>query len=99
MEQDFEVRSIRLYNEADYKVLSRHYLLSEAAEARKVSGDLVYFRGKLVLNDSWLFQWEKETKNCFAKKMIELVKDRQFVPQLQRVVVSGHPVTQWPEIR
>lgn len=56
--------------------------LSEAKAMRYVSSDLVIdsTTNKIVCSEEWLFDWEKEDSNSFAKKMISLQMnyDRRF---------------------
>lgn len=44
--------------------------LEHCASARAMSGDLVLDPdGKVNQSDTWLWPWEKEDPNCYARKM------------------------------
>lgn len=44
--------------------------MHKAAELRQVSGDLVFLdSGEILQGESWLFEWEKQDSNCYARKM------------------------------
>lgn len=54
-----------------YTVLYRG-TLADAARARSVSGDLVFDEstGEIVQDDSWLFPWERDKPDCYARRKI-----------------------------
>ena len=54
----------------DFVFLGRFGSLSEAAGARRVSGDLVVGSGTglVVDSDDWLFGWEKDDDSCYARR-------------------------------
>lgn len=46
--------------------------LEEVSKSRMMSGDLVVdSSGHVAQNDSWLFPWERESENAYAKQMIQ----------------------------
>mgnify|MGYP001217440292 CR=1 FL=1 len=55
---------------SDRTVLGQASTLAEAAALRKVSGDLVTLRGLVVDSEEWLFPWEKEKPDCYARLAI-----------------------------
>jgi hypothetical protein len=58
-----------------YRVIAKVETLREAREAREVSGDIVVDEdGAIVLEGTWLFDWERNTalhgKGAYALRMI-----------------------------
>ena len=53
-----------------------YHSIEEAARARIISGDLVVSvsTGKIVIDDSWFFAWEKASEDCYVKKAVRWQK-------------------------
>lgn len=81
------------YSVPRYGTLFGSFLTKEkAAQVRTVSGDLVFNDdGTINQEDFWLFDWEKQDENCYARKqqkanlnvskfyfMTELRENRRF---------------------
>lgn len=64
----------------DRSVCGRFDCLAEASDARKVSGDLVVYSGTndVVLDPTWLWEWEKKDPTAYARKAIEWEKSVRF---------------------
>lgn len=50
--------------------------LEDAKNARKVSGDLVVFKGttNIVPDEGWLWDWEREDPQTYANKAVQFAK-------------------------
>lgn len=55
-----------------HETFKRAKTLEEAAALREVAGDLVFFEcsGNIVASTKWMFDWEKQDENCYARKSI-----------------------------
>ena len=63
------------YTMCDRIVIGVAKTLEEAAKLRRVSGDLVTLHGLAVDSEEWLFPWEKDLPDCYAKEAIEADKE------------------------
>lgn len=64
------------HTKRDFSLIAEFHCLEDAAKARKLSGELVVnvSTGNCVDSDCWLWDWEKEDPNCYARKAIEFDK-------------------------
>ena len=70
----YDIISRRFENSYDDFIICRSNLtsLEEAKEKREVSGDLVVLHGtnRIVTSHEWLFNWEKDIDDCYARRVI-----------------------------
>lgn len=56
-----------------FVLLGQYNTLQEAADARELTGDLIFGSdGQIVADPSWLFPFERDDPNCYAKRQIEI---------------------------
>lgn len=68
--------------------------LEEVRNAREMSGDYPIFTqsGRLVLSDSWLWEWEKKNPHCYAQQVLKAARlnlptpTSKWFPRIQRYV-------------
>lgn len=59
-----------------YSVFAEAATLEALSAQRKLSGDLVFDldTGEIVQDDAWLFQWEREDPECYARRCMKMQK-------------------------
>lgn len=74
----YAIHHRRFYHSKDDRVVMRERIatLAEARDLRVVSGDLVVYQktSEVVVNDEWLWDWEKAKDECYARRAINSVK-------------------------
>ncbi len=53
-------------------ILVQASTLRELLPSRTLSGDLVFRDGKIYESPDWLFQWEKASPYCYARRAIRM---------------------------
>ena len=74
----YDIRFLRAEDPNDSVLLAERIPARQVAVARELSGDLVFHAGthKIVTEDWWLWEWEKENPS-YARKMQKILSDKE----------------------